>query len=97
MADVAAIPETLSDDDLPALRRHRPRLLEALSSISPGPPPTPDELPDEMLVNLLAQLLEMKPAQRLDLLERDGVLARAEALILIVRSKGTLALVQTLR
>ncbi len=90
-AEVEAIPETLSDDDREALRRHRPRLLEALSSLSPGSPPTPDELPDEMLVNMLAQYHKMEPMKRLDLLERDGPLPRAEALITLLRSQGTVA------
>jgi len=91
LAEVVAIPETLSDDDREALRRHRPRLLEALASLSPDSSPTRDELPDEMLVNMLAQYHKMEPMKRLDLLERDGPLPRAEALITLLRSQGTVA------
>jgi Lon protease-like protein len=41
----------------------------------------PEELPDVELVNGLAQFLPMEPSDRLELLELDGALARAEALI----------------
>ena len=92
VAEVETIPETLGDGDREALRRHRPRLLEALSSLSPGSQPTPDELLDEMLVNVLAQYHRMDSMKRLDLLEQDGPLTRAEALITLLRSQGTLAL-----
>lgn len=91
LAEVEAIPETLSDDDREALRRHRPRLLEALASLSPGSPPTPDELPDEMLVNVLAQYHKMDAMKRLDLLELHGARTRAEALLTLLRSEDTVA------
>lgn len=92
LAEVEPIPETLLNGDREALRRHRPRLLEALSSLSPGSQPTPDELPDEMLVNVLAQYHRMDPMKRLSLLERNGPLARAEALLTLLRSQDILAL-----
>lgn len=82
MAQVDAIPETLTDDERESLRRYRPRLLEMLSRIAPaGQAPTPEELPDEELVNGLAQFSSMDPSDRLGLLELDGPLERAERLI----------------
>jgi hypothetical protein len=44
-----------------------------------------------MLVNMLAQYRKMEPMKRLDLLELDGPLTRAEALITLLRSQGTVA------
>ena len=91
LAEVETISESLDDGDSAALNRHRPRLMEALSSISPGTPPAEDELPDEVLVNLLAQYVPMEPRERLELLELDGPLARADALVKILRAKDVLA------
>jgi len=82
IAEVEAIPETLTDEQRDSLRRHRPQLLELLSTVVPDDQePTPDEIPDEELVNGLAQYLVMEPRDRLDLLELSSPLERAEALI----------------
>ena len=81
VAAVEALPEPLDDADREALRGHRPLLAELLASVAPGQAPTPDELPDEMLVDGLSQFLGMRALDRLDLLEQEGPLARAEALI----------------
>ena len=91
LAEVEPLPEALTDADREALSQHRPRLLEALGTMSADTAPTPDQLSDEVLVNGLAQFYKMEPRQRLDLLEKDGLLARAEALIQILRAAGTLA------
>ena len=82
IAEVDAIPETLSDKERDSLRQLRPQLLEMLSTVTPlGQDSTPDELPDEELVNGLAQFLVMAPRDRMDLLELSGPLERARALI----------------
>ena len=81
VAEIEALPEPLDDDDRDALRVHRPLLMELLASVAPGQAPTPEELPDETLVNGLSQFLGMSALDRLDLLRREGPLARAEALI----------------
>ena len=60
---------------------HTPLLLELLSFVAPGQKPTVDEMPDDMLVNGLAQFLGMNPADRLDLIEQEGPLARSDALL----------------
>ena len=81
LAHVEAIPEALGDEDRVALREQRAQFLELLSLIAPGQTPTPEELPDDVLVNGLAQFLGMAPIDRLDLLEQEGPLARADALL----------------
>ena len=81
LAEIEVLPEPLNESDRDALRGHRPLLMELLASVAPGQAPTPDELPDEMLVNGLSQFLGMSALDRLDLLRREGPLARAEALI----------------
>jgi Lon protease-like protein len=85
VAEVEAIPETLTDEEQKTLRGHRGRLLELLATVAPGDPaPTVEDIPDEELVNGLAQFLPMDPDQRQSLLEQDDALARAEALLKIV-------------
>ena len=84
VAEVVPLSESLSETDGEALRAHRPRLLTLLSRVAPGNRPTPDEVSDEVLVNGLAQFLPMEPRYRLDLLEQDGLLARAERLFELV-------------
>lgn len=84
LARVVALPETLSERDAQTLRQKRPLLLELLSRLAPSrrlsPDEMSDEMSDEMLVNTLAQTLRMEPAARLDLLQKEGALARALAL-----------------
>ena len=81
MADVAAIPEPVAEDERAPLRRHRPLLLELLALDDAGDTPTPEELPDEALVDGLAQFLGMSRFDRMDLLRQNGSLARADALV----------------
>lgn len=81
LADVEAISESMDEDDARALSAHRPRLLEMLSLVGSGPQPHAGQMPDPELVNGLAQFLPMDSDERLDLLEKDGPLERAKALI----------------
>lgn len=82
LAEVEAIPETMTDEQLETLRALRPRLLKLLASVVPGDlEPTPDEISDDELVNGLAQYSAMEPRERLNLLELGTALERAEALI----------------
>lgn len=81
LADVEAVPESMDEDDALALSAHRPRLLEMLSLVASGPQPSAEQMPDPELVNGLAQFLPMDSDERLDLLERNGPLERAKALI----------------
>jgi len=81
IASINVLDEVLSDADRETLRSQRPLLLELLSFVAPGQKPTVDEMPDDMLVNGLAQFLGMNPADRLDLIEQEGPLARSDALL----------------
>lgn len=88
VAEVEAIPETLSDEEQSELRALRPRLLEVFSR--GGPNPAPDEMPDRELVNGLAQYTAMEPRERLRLLELDSVLERARALLELFEQRALL-------
>ena len=88
MADVEAIAEPLGDDDRAALDRRRPQLAELYATISPGSEPPPDDISDEVLVNGLAQLLDLDPLDRQELLEASGPLARADALLELLDGQG---------
>ena len=82
LAQVEAIPETLDDAGREALNGQRARLTAALAaSAGKAAEPPPATLTDEDLVNVLAQYLDIEPTERQDLLEREGPLARARALI----------------
>jgi len=81
IASINVLDEVVSDADRETLRSQRPLLLELLSFVAPGQKPTVDEMPDDMLVNGLAQFLGMNPADRLDLIEQEGPLARPDALL----------------
>ncbi len=80
--------------DRPPLRALRQRL-EALiaPSMERGGSDvrTAPGMPDEDLVNTLSQYLELDPIERQALLEIDGVLRRAEALIELVEMKLLMA------
>ncbi len=81
LARVEALPEMLDDQDRAALRRQRLQLTELLASMVPDSEPPPPELPDQDLINGLAQFLDLPPSARQQLLEQEGPLARARALI----------------
>ena len=85
LASVAAMPEMPDDAERAALHKQRLRL-ETLITKGSNSKVTPDTT-DEALVNTLAQYLPMTYAQRQALLELDGALARALALIDLIESK----------
>ncbi len=83
IAHVTAIPELLADTDKAALHAQRLRL-ETLVAAARGRIPVPQIPPgaaDEEVVNGVAQYSDLDPLDRERLLERDGVLSRAAALI----------------
>jgi len=94
-AEVETLREPAVDvRDRPPLRALRQRL-EALiaPSMERGGADvrTAPGMPDEDLVNTLSQYLELDPIERQALLEIDGVLRRAEALIELVEMKLLMA------
>jgi Lon protease-like protein len=82
LATVQALPELLRNEDLGPLSTARERLAKALVTVLPldAEPPDPS-LDDAEFVNVTAQNLRMPEADRQALLERNGVLARARALV----------------
>jgi hypothetical protein len=84
MAHVDGMPEDVPEQDRPELRRHRHRLEAVLAAAverAGSEPRFPPAVADEDLINALAQYLELDPLERQALLERDGILPRARALI----------------
>jgi Lon protease-like protein len=84
LAHVESLPEPTTLPDMAILRQRRNRL-NALVARSieraGGQPRLTETAADHALVNALAQYLDLEPVERQHLLERDGVLARADGLI----------------
>lgn len=82
LARIQALPELLKDEDLGPLSTARERLAQLLVTVLPldADPPDPG-LDDAEFVNLTAMNLRMPESFRQELLERNGVLARARALV----------------
>jgi len=83
LARVDAMPESPDDEERAALRKQRSKLESLLAAFTGrySSEPLPASISEEDLVNGLAQYLELDPIDHQELLERDGVLSRAEALI----------------
>jgi Lon protease-like protein len=82
LARIQALPELLKDEELGPLSTARERLAQLLVTVLPldADPPDPG-LDDAEFVNVTAQNLPMPESFRQELLERNGVLARARALV----------------
>jgi Lon protease-like protein len=90
LAHVQPLPELATAEQMAALRQKRTRLealLAAAVERAGSEPKFPPAIPDEDLVNALAQYLELDPVERQALLERDGCLARCQALIELLEMK----------
>ena len=80
LARVEAVPEAgMAAADQPALRASRERLEELLSVVGNHQKHAPPD--DAQVVDTLAQYLDMRSDRRQELLEMDGPLRRARALI----------------
>jgi Lon protease-like protein len=80
LARVEAVPDAgMAAADQPALRASRERLEELLSVVGIELKQAPPD--DAQVVDTLAQYLDMSPDRRQQLLEMDGPLRRARALI----------------
>lgn len=84
-AEVEELPETLEAGDRPLLSQRRSQIEESLRSTFPEAEPPPSDLSDEELVDGLALVLPMEPAERQQLLEADGLLERASNLATLLR------------
>jgi Lon protease-like protein len=97
LAHIEPLPETVADRDAIHLERHklearlRARVELRGEERAGSDPQFPQTIADEDLVNALAQYLELEPLERQALLERDGVLARAQGLseLLEIKMMGT--------
>ena len=90
LAQIEAIPESLTGDARTLMRQQRQRLeavLVAAVERSGSEPRFPPAVGDEDLVNALAKYLAFEPVERQALLECEGVLARCSALIELLEMK----------
>jgi uncharacterized protein len=82
LATVAPIPDPITDADKGALSTLRERIAKLLYTVLPLDAEPPDPMLDDVeFVNVVAQALKMSEESRQTLLERNGVLARARALL----------------
>ena len=84
LAEVESIPELIDDDLRQVLSSRREQLSEMLSTISRGSSLVPESLSDTEFVDTLAQGLQLVPADRQILLERENQVERAEMLMEIL-------------
>lgn len=89
LADIEPISDAISPADRSRLRDVRQDLAALIPLGIPGLQ-VPDDVDDEDLVNGIAQLIDIAPADRLGLLEQPGPLARAEALIDLIYIRSAL-------
>ena len=89
LADVEPISDAIGAADRNRLRDVREDLAALIPLGLPGLQ-VPEGLSDENLVNGIAQLIDIAPADRMGLLEQPGPLARAEALIDLIYIRSAL-------
>jgi Lon protease-like protein len=88
VARVDAMPEVTKDTELAPLSTSRERLASLLVAIVPlGSDLPPVELPDGTYVNTVASYLDIPEATRQGLLERSGLLSRAQALVNLLETR----------
>jgi Lon protease-like protein len=85
LARVDAMPESSNAASRAVLQKQR-KALEAFVTTSAGGPGLPPEMPDEEVVDTIAQYVPLEPPEHQALLELDGALARADALLLLLDS-----------
>jgi hypothetical protein len=85
LASVSAIPEAIDDAGKTTIRAQRQRLEELLAK-SGSDTRIPPEIADQEVIDALAQYLPLEPPERQALLELDGALSRAKALIGVFES-----------
>ena len=87
LADVETIPELLDGQGQEALSERRRYLAGMLTAMSPDSEPLPRSLSDAEFVDRLAQALALSPTERQSLLEQEGLVARADALVDLVAAR----------
>lgn len=86
LADVVALPESIAETERASLRARRTELANAFAARVPEAAPPPAEMADEDFVNGLAQFFPLDAQDRQRLLEEEGPLARARALLELMES-----------
>ena len=81
LAEVEALPESVEASARPLLAERRQQLERTLLAVFPGMRMPPSDLSDEEVVDGLSVALPLEPAHRQELLEADGPVERALALI----------------
>ena len=81
LAAVEPLPETIDDEMRLKLKAQRDRVVTVLLEVAPNAQAPPPAVADEDVINTLAQLLPMEPADRQVLLEKDGPFERSETLL----------------
>jgi len=84
VANVEALPEVVDPAMRAKLPAQRERLVTLLLEVAPGATAPPLEVSDEDVINTLAQLLPIEPADRQVLLESDSIFARSETLLTLL-------------
>ena len=87
LAQVNAIPELPADQEKMVLHRLRQRLETVAAEFLGVELRIPSEIADVEVINALAQHLDLSPIERQELLERQGVLSRSQALIDLLEMK----------
>jgi len=90
LARIDPLPELTSEVEREAVRDQRRKLEAALKTtieLTGSEPTFSPSVSDADVVNALAQYLELEPIERQALLERDGVLARAQGLAELLEFK----------
>jgi hypothetical protein len=90
LARIEPLPEVASDGEREAVRDQRRKLEAALKTtieLAGSEPTFAPSVSDADVINALAQYLDLEPVERQALLERHGVLARAQGLAELLEFK----------
>ena len=84
LAHIDAVPETVAEGDRDTLRRLRLRIDELARQVDPVILP---EMLDAERINALASYMDLDVFERQALLERDGIVGRAQAMVELLTMK----------
>ena len=88
LAEVEEIPESVDSSERALLGRRRRQVEEAVRAAFPGAQLPPAEVSDEEVIDGLSLALPFEPSERQQLLEADGPLERALAVIGLLRPQS---------
>ena len=85
LADVAALPDRIDDTERARLSELRRQVEDAVRTRFPSVPELRADLADEAVIDGLSLLLPIRPEEKLELLEAEDPVERAETLIRFLR------------